>query len=111
MVGFGLDYACAHIIIPANVNLLPIQADSVTERDKLSIHNCSKVLGVLLESCDDRTPNTPRARALLVCRFFAIGGSWWFRGVFCACFVLFERSVKLRETGIEQESLLAVYSF
>ena len=31
MVGFGLDYACAHIIIPASV--LPIQADFVTERD------------------------------------------------------------------------------
>ena len=23
VVGFGLDYACAHIIIPASVNLLP----------------------------------------------------------------------------------------
>ena len=33
MVGFGLDYACAHIIIPASVNLLPIEADFVTERD------------------------------------------------------------------------------
>ena len=32
MVGFGLDYACANII-PASVNLLPIQADFVTERD------------------------------------------------------------------------------
>ena len=32
MVGFELDYACAHIIIPASVNLLPIQADFVTER-------------------------------------------------------------------------------
>ena len=32
MVGFGLDYACAHIIIPASVNLLPIQANFVTER-------------------------------------------------------------------------------
>ena len=30
---------------------------------------------------------------------------------FCACFVLFERSVKLRETAIEQESLQAAYSF
>ena len=36
MVGYGLDYACAHIIIPASVNLLPIQADFVTERDKLA---------------------------------------------------------------------------
>ena len=33
VVGFGLDYACAHIIIQASVNLLPIQADFVTERD------------------------------------------------------------------------------
>ena len=78
---------------------------------KLSAHNCSKVLAVL-EFCDGRTPNTPCARALLVsCRFFAIGGSWWFRGVFCACFVLFERPVKLRETATEQESLQAAYSF
>ena len=30
---------------------------------------------------------------------------------FCACFVLFERPVKLRETAIEQESLQAAYSF
>ena len=37
VVGFGLDYSCAHIIILAeisSVNLLPIQADFVTERDK-----------------------------------------------------------------------------
>ena len=34
VVGFGMDYACEHIIIPATVNLLPIQADFVTERDK-----------------------------------------------------------------------------
>ena len=33
MVGFGVDYACTHIIIPASVNLLPIQTDFVTERD------------------------------------------------------------------------------
>ena len=36
VVGIGLDYACAHTIIPAeisSVNLLPIQADFVTERD------------------------------------------------------------------------------
>ena len=34
MVGFGLDYACAHIMILAeisSVNLLLIQADFVTE--------------------------------------------------------------------------------
>ena len=33
------------------------------------------------------------------------------RGVFCACFVLFECSMKLRETAIEQESLQAAFSF
>ena len=55
----------------------------VQELYKLSAHNCSKVLGVLLEFCDSRTPNTPRARALLVFpRFLAIGGSWWFHGIF-----------------------------
>ena len=43
--------------------------------------------------------------------FFAIGGSWWFRGVFCARFVLFEHSVKLREAAIEQESLQAAYIY
>ena len=32
VVGFRLDYACTHIIIPASVNLLPIQADFMTER-------------------------------------------------------------------------------
>ena len=35
VVGFGLDYACAHIIILAEIsseNLLPIRADFVTER-------------------------------------------------------------------------------
>ena len=35
MVGFELDYACAHVIIPAEIsseNLLPIRADFVTER-------------------------------------------------------------------------------
>ena len=84
----------------------------VQEVYKPSAHNCSKVLGVLLEFCDGRTSNTPRARVLLVCRhFFTIGGLWWFCGVFCACFALFERSVKLRETAIEQESLQAAYSF
>ena len=39
MVGFGLDYACAHIIIPASVNLLPIQADFMTERVKAVVIN------------------------------------------------------------------------
>ena len=40
MVGFGLDYACAHIIILAEIsseNLLPIRADFVTERDTLAV--------------------------------------------------------------------------
>ena len=55
----------------------------VQELYKLSAHNLSKVFGVLLEFCDSRTPNTPRARALLVFpRFFAISGSWWFHGIF-----------------------------
>ena len=30
---------------------------------------------------------------------------------FCACFALFERSMKLRETAIEQESLQAQAAF
>ena len=29
----------------------------------------------------------------------------------CACFVLFKRSMKLRETAIEQESLQTAYGF
>ena len=36
VIGFGLDYSCAHIFIQAeisSVNLLTIQADFVTERD------------------------------------------------------------------------------
>ena len=42
MVGFGLDYACAHIIILAEIsseNLLPIRADFVTERDIGGAHD------------------------------------------------------------------------
>ena len=31
----------------------------VQELYKLSAHNCSKVLGVLVEFCDSKTPNTP----------------------------------------------------
>ena len=50
-----------------------------------------------------------RKRFLFDAVFFVIGRSWWFRGVFCARFVLFERLVKLRETAIEQESLQAAY--
>ena len=50
--------------------------DVVHELYKLSAHNCSKVLGVLVKFCYSRKPNTPRARALLVFpRFFAISGS------------------------------------
>ena len=57
--------------------------DVVQELYKLSAHNCSKVLGVLVEFCYSRKRNTPRARALLVFpRFFAIGGSWLFHGIF-----------------------------
>ena len=40
----------------------PIEREAlnvVQELYKLSAHNCSKVLGVLLEFCDSRTPNTP----------------------------------------------------
>ena len=40
-----------------------------------------------------------------------IGLSWWFRGVFCSSLVLFEHSMKPRETAVEQESLQAAYSF
>ena len=55
----------------------------VQELYKLSAHNCSKVLGVIVKFCYSRNPNTPRARALLVLpRFFAIVGSWWFHGIF-----------------------------
>ena len=50
MVGFGQDYACAHIIILAEIsseNLLPIRADFVTERDTVEVDTttlsvCSK---------------------------------------------------------------------
>ena len=47
VVGFGLDYACAHIIILAEIsseNLLPIRADFVTERDKGHVGTRSFVL-------------------------------------------------------------------
>ena len=47
MVGFGLDYACAHIIILAEIsseNLLPIRADFVTERVVTEIGPDSKIL-------------------------------------------------------------------
>ena len=40
MVGFGPEYACAHIIILAEIsseNLLPIRADFVTERVNLRL--------------------------------------------------------------------------
>ena len=40
----------------------PIEREAlnvVQELYKLSAHNCSKVLRVILEFCDSRTPNTP----------------------------------------------------
>ena len=47
VVGFGLDYACAHIIILAEIsseNLLPIRADFVTERVKQLGHRRRSIL-------------------------------------------------------------------
>ena len=44
VVGDELDYACAHIIIPASVNLLPIQAEFAIERNihpAIMIHACA----------------------------------------------------------------------
>ena len=55
VVGFGLDYACAHIITLAEisgVNLLPIQAEFVTERDMhVEVEECrwTELLVVLTE--------------------------------------------------------------
>ena len=46
--------------------------------------------------------------ATVFSRSAGYGGSVVF---FCACFVLFERSMKLRETAVEQESLQVAYSF
>ena len=82
----------------------------VQELNKLSAHNCSEVLGILLKFCDGSQdaeyPVSASASCLPPCfPKFAIGGSWLFRGVFCVCFVLFGRPVKLRETAIEQQSL------
>ena len=37
----------------------PEALNVVQEICRLSAHNCSKVLGVFLEFCDGRTPNTP----------------------------------------------------
>ena len=47
----------------------------------LSAHNCSKVLGVLLEVCDGRTPNTRERKALLI---YCLGLRGIFLCVFCA---------------------------
>ena len=41
-----------------------------------------------------------RERFLFDAVFFAIGGSWWFRGVFCACFVLFDCNYNYRSASI-----------
>ena len=49
MVGFGLDYACVHIIILAEIsseNLLPIRADFVTKRVKGGI--CSILAAIII---------------------------------------------------------------
>ena len=63
----------------------------VQEHCKLSAHNCSKVLGVLLEFCDASTSYLPPC--------------------FCGCLALFEGSMKLKETATERDSLQAAYSF
>ena len=50
VAGFGLEYACAHIIILAEIsseNLLPIRADSVTERVILGL--CVSVRSMALQ--------------------------------------------------------------
>ena len=81
----------------------------VQEICKLSDHNCSKVLGVLLEFCDSRMPNTPCFLfSAVFSRSVSRSGSVVF---FCVCFVLFEHFMKLGKTAIEQESLQAAYSF
>ena len=49
MVGFGLEYACAHIIILAEIsseNLLPIRADFVTERDTAALRSAVRQLSI-----------------------------------------------------------------
>ena len=54
MVRFGLDYACAHMIILAEIsseNLLPIRADFVTERDKGKKHLVYYRVGVRYWEC------------------------------------------------------------
>ena len=60
MVGFGLEYACAHIIIPASVNLLPIQADFVTERDTRDVGtSASLFLTAVIEAYITHTSPAP----------------------------------------------------
>ena len=54
MVGFGLDYACAHIIILAEIsseNLLPIRADFVTERVTQCADNAHRISSSMSVSC------------------------------------------------------------
>ena len=54
-----------------------IEREVLNVVQELSAADCSKVLGVLLEFCDGRTPNThDREQFLFVAVFFAIGGSW-----------------------------------
>ena len=52
-----------------------------------------------------------RERFLFAAVFSRSAGHGGFVVFFCTCLVLFERSMKLRETAIGQESLQAAYSF
>ena len=60
----------------------------VQELYKLSAHNCLKVLGVLLQFCDGRTPNTRERERFLFATVFSRlaghGGSVVFLCLFCA---------------------------
>ena len=70
VVGFGLEYACAHIIILAEIsseNLLPIRADFVTERDKRDLAeprllNPRQLRAREKACCIAYTPLVPRCR-------------------------------------------------
>ena len=93
--------------------LIEREALNVTqELYKLSTHNCLKVLGLLLEfvtvGCQIPCEHE-RFLFAAVFRDRRIMVVLWCS--FCVCFVLFECSMKLRETAMEQESLQAAYSF
>ena len=84
----------------------------VQELYKLSAYNCSKVLGFSSSFVTVGCQIPCGCEHFLFAAVFSrLAVFWWFRGVFCVCFVLFEGSMKLRETAIEQESLKAAYSF